>query len=55
MKPTEEEVELFLDDLLQEWLKDQKDFTELYARHPKIRIGLRRALLVLRKRGLLEY
>ena len=55
MQPTPEEVDLFFDDLLQEWLKETKDFTELYARHPKIRIGLRRALLVLRKRGLIEY
>lgn len=45
-------IEDFLTDLA-EWIKERKELKcqKLYNKHPKCRVGLRRALYVLQKRG----
>lgn len=47
----EAEIEAFFVDLMEAFDEDKEDFTEIYQRHPTVRIGLRRALLTLEKRG----
>lgn len=44
-------IQAFLDELqlILEMDKDKIDFSDLYARHPEVNIGIRRAILYLKK------
>lgn len=46
-------IDLFLEDLnaLMEGGKTEGDFSDLYARHPEVRVCIRRAMWHLRKRN----